>query len=169
MSSRLTFYIMLDVRTIFSSDSILKSLSTEKNSKRMESQKLSYADVLKNSSSYLNSSLPVRLVPKAPKTRLSDEAVTKLRSFIHEKPKPTKINREKRTKVVKGTREAREESEVKPAQPLILATASDWVVPGSLMSSAIYDVKKEERSASSMKIPVILRNIQWLEWKMWLI
>ena len=33
-----------------------------------------------------------------------------------------------------------------------LVTASDWVVPGSLMSSAIYNVKKEERSASSVRL-----------------
>ena len=114
--------------------------------------KPTYADVLKNASSYLNSSLPVRLVPKAPKTRLSDKGLTKLRSFINEKPNPTAMKSEKRTKSAKGNREVREESEPKTTQPLILATASDWVVSGSLMSSAIYNVKKEESSASSVHL-----------------
>ena len=106
---------MLDVCTIFSSDSILKSLSTEKRIPQMESKKLSYADVLKNTSSYLNSSLPVRLVPKALRSHLSDKAVTKLRSFIHEKSTPTEIKHEKRTKLVKRGQKVHEESESKSA------------------------------------------------------
>ena len=96
----------------------------------MKSKKLSYSDVVKNSSSYLNSSLPVRLVPQAPRARLTEEALTKLRSVIHEKPSSTEIKSEKVSKVVKGTREAAEESVNNSSQPLILATASDWVVPG---------------------------------------
>ena len=48
----------------------LRNQKKEQNSARMDSQKPSYADVLKNSSTYLNSSLPVRLIPKAPRTRL---------------------------------------------------------------------------------------------------
>ena len=36
-------------------------------------------------------------------------------------------------------------------QPLVLATASDWIVSGSAMRSAIYDMKKEEKSLSSVR------------------
>ena len=97
----------------------------------MESKKLSYADVLKNSSIYLNGGLPVRLEPKAPQTRLTEEALTQLRSVIHEKPSSTEIKREKLTKLVKGTQEVSEDSVTNSSQPLILATASAWVVPGS--------------------------------------
>ena len=104
--------------------------------------------MLKNSSSYLNSSLPVRLVPKAPRARLTEEALTKLRSDIHEKPSSTDIKREKLTKLVKGTQEVAEGSatSTNPSQPLILATASDWAVSGSVMSSAIFDNKSGVKS-----------------------
>ena len=115
----------------------------------MNPMKPTHADVLKNASFYLNSSLPVRLVPIAPKTRLSDEGLTKLRSFINEKPNPTAMKSEKRTKSAKGNREVREESEPKTTQPLILATASDWVVRGNVVSSAIYD--KDVREVRMLK------------------
>ena len=129
----------------------------------MESPKLSYADVLKNASSYLNSSLPVRLVPTAPRTRLSEEAKAKLRAVIHEEsssteikksnePLITEMKREKQTKLVQGKRGVCQESVTNHSQPLILATASDWVMPGSVMRSAIYDVKKEEKSVYSIRL-----------------
>ena len=132
---------MLDARTIFSPDSILKKSEYRETYTQMESKKLSYADVLKNSSSYLNSSLPVRLLPKAPRTRLTEGALTKLRSVIHEKPNSAEIKREKLTKLVKEPQEVAEGSATNPSQPLILAMASDWFVSGSVMSSAIYDNK----------------------------
>ena len=39
------------------------------------------------------------------------------------------------------------------SQPLVLATASDWVVPGSVMSSAIYDCKQELSSKVELLQP----------------
>ena len=38
------------------------------------------------------------------------------------------------------------------SQPLVLATASDWVMSGSDMRTAIFDVKKEEKTLSSVRV-----------------
>ena len=125
----------------------------------MNSAKLSYADVLKSSSSFLNPGLPTRpLVAKAPRTRLSEEAKAKLRAAIHDKPtsESTELKTEtviypeansgKKVKVVKPKRKSRKESVpptvTKCSQPLILAKASDWIMHGSVMSAAIYAEKK---------------------------
>ena len=57
----------------------------------MNPNKLSYIDVLKSASSFLNPGLPIRpRIPKAPRTRLSEEAKQKLRAAIHDqKPQDT--------------------------------------------------------------------------------
>ena len=87
----------------------------------------------------------MRLIPKAPRTRLSEEALVKLRSTIHDKP-----NAESATTKKNNISKVRNPSmSIKPAavtnvsQPLVLATASDWVIPGNFMGSAIYDAKKD--------------------------
>ena len=49
----------------------------------MESRKLTYAEVLRNQSGYLNAGIEPRpLIPKAPKVRLSEDALMKLRVAI---------------------------------------------------------------------------------------
>ena len=107
----------------------------------MSSKKLSYAEVLKNQAGFLNPGMhPTPLIPKAPKVRLSKEALTKLRAFIHDEPKSTSDDKNPKP----------ETAEPKPAakcsKPLMLATASDWVVSGSAMSSAIFDNKNDVKS-----------------------
>ena len=53
----------------------------------MSTQKLSYADVLKNQSGFLNRGMqPTPLIPKATRVRLSVEEKSKIRAIIHEKP-----------------------------------------------------------------------------------
>ena len=56
----------------------------------MSNQKLTYADILKNQSGFLNPGMdPTPLIPKAPRVRLGEEAVQKLRGFIHGDPHGT--------------------------------------------------------------------------------
>ena len=56
----------------------------------MDARKLTYADVLKNQSGYLNPGMnPTPLIPKAPRVRLSDDAKAKLRAVITEERKPS--------------------------------------------------------------------------------
>ena len=51
----------------------------------MDPRKITYADVLKNQSGYLNPGMdPTPLIPKAPRVRLSAEAKAKLREVIKE-------------------------------------------------------------------------------------
>ena len=54
----------------------------------MNNSKLTYADVVKNPSAFLNPGMhPTTLIPKAQRVRLSVEAKKKLRSAIHNQPK----------------------------------------------------------------------------------
>ena len=108
---------MLDMCNMFSSESsILKSLSTDTETfERMHQKNITYADVLKNKSGYLNHGMnPTPLIPKAPRVHLSEEAKSKLRSIILEKAcvesgEQQKVNKsvitemksEKQTKTVK--------------------------------------------------------------------
>ena len=53
----------------------------------MNPSKLTYADVLKSSSSFLNPGLPVRAIePKRLRERLSEDAKKRLRAAIHDQP-----------------------------------------------------------------------------------
>ena len=114
----------------------------------MAHQKLTYADILKNQTGFLNPGMnPTPLVPKAPRVRLSEEAKAQLRTAIKEEVKnepavrlgvksegqPTsEITNHKSTKSAKHNQTAPNSH-----QPLVLATASDWVVSDSAMRSAI--------------------------------
>ena len=73
----------------------------------MESKKLTYAEVLKNQSGYLNAGI-------------NDQT-----------PKPITAAKKPKAPTPQNPNNT--------SQPLVLATASDWVVPGSLMRSAIYE------------------------------
>ena len=55
----------------------------------MNPRKITYADVLKNQSGYLNPGMdPTPLIPKAPRVRVSDDAKAKLRAVIKEDRNP---------------------------------------------------------------------------------
>ena len=50
----------------------------------MNPSNLTYADVVKKASAFLNPGMdPTPLIPKAPRVRLSEEAKLKLRAVIH--------------------------------------------------------------------------------------
>ena len=121
----------------------------------MESKKVTYADVLKNPSAFLNPGMhPTPLIPKAQRVRLSEEAKKKLRSVIYNQPKSEvtePVNDEAiDLDVKKQGRPVKKPESVKAvtncSQPLVLATASDWIVPGNIISSAINESKKEVSS-----------------------
>ena len=128
----------------------------------MNPKNITYADVLKKPSAFLNPGMAATaLIPKAPRVRLSEEAKKKLRASIHGEPKSegtepkvgvtteSVIKTEKRRKSGKPKQFVYKKPEATPhtncSQPLILATASDWVVPGSVMRESIYG----RQSASS--------------------
>ena len=72
----------------------------------MNSKKVTYADVLKNPSAFLNPGLEPRpLIPKATRVRLSEDAKKKLREAIHDESSSasteTEPKRQKGGKVVK--------------------------------------------------------------------
>ena len=73
-----------------------------------------------------------------------------MRAIIKDEPslKPTQLKYEP----VVYTNEPAQPTQTNSAQPLILATASDWVVSGSEVSRAIHDVKKEENSKSRASV-----------------
>ena len=103
----------------------------------MDSKKLTYAEVLKNQSGFLNPNMhPTPLIPKAPKVRLSEEALSKLRRVIHDKSNSRPAVKKQKPESV-ASKQA-----VECSKPLVLATASDWVMSGSVMRSAIYDNKQ---------------------------
>ena len=105
----------------------------------MDSRKMTYADVLKNQSGYLNPGMDPRpLIPKAPRVRVSEEAVQKLRATIHGKSelaatsepsnRPESSNQpECVEKKRRGPNRA--SAEQSPNQPLILASASAGLLP----------------------------------------
>ena len=75
------FYIMLSMCNMVSPDtSILKIANNELATfEKMNPKPLTYADVLKNQSGFLNPGMnPVPLIPKAPRVRLSEDAKVKL-------------------------------------------------------------------------------------------
>ena len=134
----------------------------------MHPSKLTFADVLKSSSSYLNPGLPVRpLIPKAPRTRLSESAKEKLRAAIRDKPisEPAEskdqtvlqpeVKPGKPTKCVKpkcvSCKESALPSDTNCSQPLVLAKASDWIMHGGVMSAAIYGEKKPSSTVRKLK------------------
>ena len=139
---------MLDAHTTFSPDCVLKKSEYRDLYTQMESKKLTYAEVLKNQSGYLNVGMEPRpLIPKAPRVRLSEEALTKLRSVISNEStvKPTS-----EVKKSKGKNSNPKATTPTPTNnnsgPLILATASDWIVSGKVMSSSVYDKKSDDNS-----------------------
>ena len=154
---------MLDMYNMFSSNSsILKSLSTETKDTTMNPKNVSYADVVKNHSGFLNPGMhPTPLIPKAPRICLSEEAKAKLRAAIKEEPiaepavrlgvKSEGQPKSEKTNHKSAKSAKHPQSITNSHQPLVLATASDWVVSGSAMRSAIYDMKKEEKSLSSVR------------------
>ena len=113
-----------------SNQRILRKGSTEGKSVKMSHQKLTYADILKNQSGFLNPGMnPTPLTPKPARVRLSEEAKAKLRSAIKEESS-AEVKPGKSAKFVKPTRKSSKEKTVsQPAtncsQPLVLATASD--------------------------------------------
>ena len=128
----------------------------------MNSETRNNADVLKNHSVALNPGLdPHPLIRKPQRVRLSESAKKSLRTNIHDK-KPMVLCGKPPTLVtsvddVKKEGIPNEKSEAVKAvmnvtQPLVLATASDWVLSGSDMSRVIYDVRKEEKSTSAVRL-----------------
>ena len=101
----------------------------------MNPSKLTYADVVKNASTFLNRGMdPAPLIPKEPRIRLGEEAVQKLRSFIHGEPKLEAV-----TSATSNQVEALEKKRDRPAkvsekqssnQSLVLAGASAGILPG---------------------------------------
>ena len=134
---------MLNMRNMFSSDRrFLKNPSTTlRKVESMNPSKIAYADVLKNQSGYLNPGMdPTPLIPKALRVRLSDEAKAKLREAIKEERKPeltprVELKKEKAPKAEKVKKLPPKPTAV--MQPITLATASDWVVPGSVIGDSI--------------------------------
>ena len=128
---------------------------------RMNTNKPTYADILKASSySLLNPSFPIRPnESRAARVRLSEEAKKKLCATINPHPQPEFVqptpiapiesDNKKRGRLVKNPKAIPEVK--KPSapmiftnwsQPLVLATASDWVMQGNVMRAAIYDLYK---------------------------
>ena len=116
-----------------------------------------YADVVKKSSALLNTGMdPTPLIPKVPRVHLSEDAKSKLRLAIKSESN-TEVKAEKSVKSVKSTGKSSKEKAgsnhvINSSQPLILATASDWVMTGSDMRKAIYDMKKEPTSLSAVRL-----------------
>ena len=107
----------------------------------MNTQKRAYADVLKNPSACLNPGMdPQPLIRKDQRVRLSDSAKKNLHAAI--KGKPMILHAKPATPVIKV------KSVTNVSQPLALATASNWVVPGNLIQSAIDETKKESASVN---------------------
>ena len=102
---------------------------------------MTYADVLKNQSGYLNPGMePTPLIPKAPRVHLSDEAKAKLREVIKEEQNPDLKPHVELKKEGVSRVERVKKLPSKPTiitQPITLATASDWVVPGSVIGDSI--------------------------------
>ena len=99
---------------------------------------------------------PTPLIPKPPRVRLSEEAKAKLRSAIKDESN-VEVKLEKDAKPLKPTRKSsKEKTAPQPvtncSQPLVLATASDWVMTGSDMRKAIYGMKEEPTSLSSVRL-----------------
>ena len=99
----------------------------------MSNQKLTYADILKNQSGFLNPGMgPTPLIPKAPRVRLGEEAVQKLRGLIHGTPnlavtsepsnQPEPIEKKRGAPKVSAKQSSN--------QPLVLASASAGILPG---------------------------------------
>ena len=103
--------------------------------------KLTYADVVKNSSAFLNPVMdPTPLIPKAPRVRLSSEAKTKLREAIKQDRNPELtshvcVKTEKPSKSTNVKKSSSKRAVV--MQPITIATASDWVVPGTIIGDSI--------------------------------
>ena len=106
-----------------------------KNLSKMSNQKLTYADILKNQSGFLNPGMdPTPLIPKAPRVCLGEEAVQKLHGFIHGTPNLSV------TSATPNQPESIEKKRGKPPkvysakqssnQPLVLASASAGILPG---------------------------------------
>ena len=118
----------------------------------MNPSKLTYADVVKNPSGFLNPGMdPTPLIHKPTRVHLSMEAKKKLRSVIYNQPKSEvtePVNDEAiDLDVKKRGRPVKKPESVKAvtncSQPLVLATASDWIVPGNIINSAINDSIRE--------------------------
>ena len=83
--------------------------------------------------------------------KLSEAAKANLRAAIRNKPAITHSKQRKSVLKVGSPKKNVGSPKVKETmmtatnvfQPLVLATASDWIVPGNLMSSAILGSKKE--------------------------
>ena len=117
----------------------------------MNPLKLTFADVMKNASAFLNPGMdPTPLIPKAPRVRLSEEGKLKLRAVIYNQPESETIevanNVESNNARVKkrGQSNKSVKTQVESvkqftncSQPLVLATASDWVASGKVVASAI--------------------------------
>ena len=131
----------------------------------MESKKLTYAEVLKNQSGYLNAGMEPRpLIRKAPKVRLSEEALTKLRAAFKDEStaKPTSVAKKpKRTE--SKPKATTQQLATNTAQPVMLATASEWIVPGSVISdrtiaSGVKSSFAEVRVLKSEEIGSVVRE-----------
>ena len=120
----------------------------------MNTGKRTFADVLKNPSAALNPGMdPQPLIRKDQRVRLSEDAKKNLRAAI--KGKPMILHAKSSSPIVKvGDVKASAEPPkvMKSSQPVVLATASDWVVPGSVMRSVFSDMKDGSNQFSSVHV-----------------
>ena len=103
---------------------------------KMNQSKRTYAEILKTQPNVDPKLTAEPLIIKTPRARLTKEAKANLRAII--KGKDTMmIASEGYTPVIISTGSESAQESKRSAQPLVLATASDWVVRGSVMSNAM--------------------------------
>ena len=125
----------------------------------MNSEKRTYKEMLMNYSTSLNPGLdPHLLLRKEGRVQLSDRAKKNLRAAIAGKPtivQPQQLPTVLPTECEMGyleepivkepvkprgvSKKERVKSVTHVSKPVILATASDWVGPGSVLGASIYD------------------------------
>ena len=122
------------MRNILSSEqSILKNQSTKLTDVEMNPVKRTYAEVLKTPFPPLNPRLTAEpLVAKPTRVRLSKKAKANLRALIRDEP-ISPLTEGKHEAVIYAN-ESAQPPQVVNTQPLMLTTASDWVMSGYDMS-----------------------------------
>ena len=100
---------MLDMCNIISSETHPENCEYRKMFESMNPRNITYADVLKNQSGYLNAGMnPTPLIPKPSRIRLSEEAKAKIRAAIKDDPKPEATPLvESKTEKVRKTKKAK--------------------------------------------------------------
>ena len=129
----------------------------------MNPVKRTYADVLKAPFPALNPRLTAEpLISKPVRARLTESAKSNLRAIIHNEATTALtehpvIYPDVKKGVPRGlvksqkSKEATQQPITNWSQPLILAKASDWVVPGFIMSESIKATKKSSSNVSLLK------------------